>query len=34
MRRVAPGPYAHRVAISNERILSLDDGLVRFRWKD
>jgi len=28
------GRYTHRVAISNERIVSLDDGLVRFRWKD
>ncbi len=29
------GHYTHRVALSNERLLSLDpDGLVRFRWKD
>lgn len=28
------GRYTHRVAISNERIVSLDDGIVRFRWKD
>jgi hypothetical protein len=28
------GRYTHRVAISNDRLLSLDDGLVRFRWKD
>ena len=28
------GRYTHRVALSNERILSLADGLVRFRWKD
>ena len=28
------GRYTHRVAISNERILGLDDGTVRFRWKD
>jgi len=28
------GRYTHRVALSNERILSLDDGRVRFRWKD
>ena len=28
------GRYTHRVALSNERLLSLDDGLVRFRWKD
>ena len=26
--------YTHRVAISNRRILSLDGGKVRFRWKD
>jgi hypothetical protein len=26
--------YTHRVAISNNRLLSLDDGKVRFRWKD
>lgn len=26
--------YTHRVAISNRRILSVDDGKVRFRWKD
>jgi len=26
--------YTHRVAISNERIVSFSDGLVRFRWKD
>jgi hypothetical protein len=26
--------YTHRVAISNARLLSLRDGLVRFRWKD
>ena len=28
------GRYTHRVALSNERILSLADGRVRFRWKD
>jgi hypothetical protein len=28
------GRYTHRVAISNERIVGLDDGIVRFRWKD
>ena len=28
------GRYTHRVAISNERLVSLDDGQVRFRWKD
>ena len=26
--------YTHRVAISNQRLLSLEDGKVRFRWKD
>lgn len=26
--------YTHRVAISNQRILSIADGHVRFRWKD
>jgi hypothetical protein len=26
--------YTHRVAISNSRLVSLDDGAVRFRWKD
>jgi hypothetical protein len=28
------GRYSHRVAISNERLVSLDQGVVRFRWKD
>ena len=28
------GRYTHRVAISNDRLLSLEDGVVRFRWKD
>jgi hypothetical protein len=28
------GRYTHRVAISNERIVSLNRGIVRFRWKD
>jgi hypothetical protein len=28
------GRYSHRVAISNDRILSFKEGLVRFRWKD
>jgi len=28
------GRYTHRVAISNERLLSVTDGQVRFRWKD
>jgi len=26
--------YTHRVAISNQRLLSLEDGKVTFRWKD
>ena len=26
--------YTHRVAISNSRLTSIDDGMVRFRWKD
>lgn len=28
------GRYTHRVDISNERILSLKDGKVTFRWRD
>jgi hypothetical protein len=28
------GRYTHRVAISNNRILSLDDGNVSFSWRD
>ena len=28
------GRYTHRVALSNDRILAIEDGLVRFRWKD
>jgi hypothetical protein len=28
------GRYTHRVAISNNRLLSLEDGQVTFRWKD
>jgi len=28
------GRYTHRVAISNHRLVSIDDGKVRFRWKD
>jgi hypothetical protein len=28
------GRYTHRVAISNNRLLSLDDGKVAFHWKD
>jgi hypothetical protein len=28
------GRYTHRIAISNNRLLSIDDDKVRFRWKD
>jgi hypothetical protein len=28
------GRYTHRVAISNNRLLSMDDDRVTFRWKD
>jgi hypothetical protein len=28
------GRYTHRVAISNQRLLSLDHGQVTFQWKD
>ena len=28
------GRYTHRVAISNSRLLAIEDGRVRFRWKD
>jgi hypothetical protein len=28
------GRYTHRVAISNNRLLSMDNDKVRFRWKD
>ena len=28
------GRYTHRVAISNHRLLSFDDGNVTFRWRD
>jgi len=28
------GNYTHRVAISNHRLLSLEDGNVAFRWRD
>jgi len=26
--------YTHRVAISNDRLVGIEDGKVRFRWKD
>jgi hypothetical protein len=28
------GRYTHRIAISNDRLLAIDDDKVRFRWKD
>jgi hypothetical protein len=28
------GRYTHRVAISNNRLLDIDDGQVTLRWKD
>jgi hypothetical protein len=28
------GRYTHRVALSNDRLVALDDRAVRFRWKD
>jgi hypothetical protein len=28
------GRYTHRIAISNSRIIAIDDGKVCFRWKD
>jgi hypothetical protein len=28
------GRYTHRVALSNNRLLAIEDGAVRFRWKD
>ncbi len=28
------GRYTHRVALSNDRLVSVDDGQVRFHWKD
>jgi hypothetical protein len=28
------GRYTHRIAISNNRLLSIDDGKVCFKWKD
>jgi len=28
------GRYTHRVAISNQRLLAIDDGQVTFQWKD
>jgi hypothetical protein len=28
------GRYTHRVALSNHRLLAIENGQVRFRWKD
>ena len=28
------GRYTHRVALTNSRLLDIEDGRVRFRWKD
>ena len=28
------GRYTHRVAIANSRLIEINDGQVRFRWKD
>src|SRR5881397_1604660 len=28
------GRYTHRVALSNNRLLDIEEGQVRFRWKD
>jgi len=28
------GRYTHRVAISNNRLIALDDGFVTFKWRD
>ena len=28
------GRYTHRVAITNHRLVSIDNGVIRFRWKD
>ena len=28
------GRYTHRVALSNDRLVALADGRVRFRWRD
>jgi hypothetical protein len=28
------GRYTHRIAISNDRLVSMEDGQVTFRWKD
>jgi len=28
------GRYTHRIAISNERLVALEDGMVHFHWRD
>jgi len=28
------GNYTHRIAISHHRLVGLEDGMVRFRWRD
>lgn len=28
------GRYTHRVAIANSRLISMEDGAIRFRWRD
>ncbi|WP_352934247.1 transposase [Mesorhizobium sp. M1169] len=28
------GHYAHRVAVSNHRLIDVEDSAVRLRWKD
>jgi hypothetical protein len=28
------GRYTHRVAISNHRIVDIEDGQVKFKWRD
>ena len=28
------GRYTHRIAISHERLVALEDGIVHFRWRD
>jgi hypothetical protein len=28
------GRYTHRIAISNDRLLAIDDDQIRFRWRD
>ena len=26
--------YTHRVALSNDRLIGIEDGMIRFRWRD